>query len=532
MTYFIEVIYTLYLFFSGYFLILANNSGNRYSAISIALAYPLSAGITVMPILFAVMLGIKLHVQFVVAIELIKLFVLFLVWVGKVTRLRERLNFHDSWTMLVLVLGIIGFGSIFDTWITNDSAIFALYSKSILIGTVSAFPQVGVVSYGFFWAALNAAYTSLSAHTFAVSISVAYGVSFSVFLYQTTKILTARHSRGTWVNQKWQKEMFWLFVFSTPMWLIMSIYAHSNLISATYLFFLFVCVSLGRMFGGARGLQLMLVFVFATSFGLARMENGLILSIVLSIMFFKSNQFGSKVRGVISYSILLLMAWYGYVFLASIRYHDVILNPIFAAVILASLIALFILMKVGMRLPYKVRSAFSQKIIIAICAFVLVILFTIAPSHGWLSIKSMTTNLFLFAGKWGVFWWMVAITIFIHTFWNSNFVERRRPELGLVFLIGIVIISVIIALSFFRGSYRVGYGDSGNRLMVMAFPFFVIYLYHSYACINFNQIRSRVIGGGFGRTISKVLPQQLLKLPLIEGWCVFIEKEFFKRRQT
>lgn len=529
MPYIIEVIYTLHLFFSGYFLILAYNPDNRYSAISIALAYPLSAGITVMPILFAVMLEIELRVQFVVALELIKLFVLFLVWIGKVSRLRERLNFHDSWSMLVLVLGIISFGSIFDTWITNDSAIFALYSKSILLGTVSAFPQVGVVSYGVFWAALNAAYTSLSAHTFAVSISVAYGVSCSVLVYQSTKILTARHLRSTCANQKWQKGMFWLLVFSTPMWPIMSIYAHSNLISATYLFFLFICISLGRLFGGARGLQLILVFVFATSFGLARMENGLILSIVLSILFFKSNQFDSKVRGIISYSILLLMAWYGYVFLASIRYHDVILDPLFTVVILVSLIALFVLMKIGMKLPCKVRSIFSQKIIIAMCAFVLAILFIIAPSHGWLSIKSMAINLFLFAGNWGVFWWLVAIAIVTHEFRNSNFVEGARAELGLVFLIGVVVISVIIALSFFRVPYRVGYGDSGNRLMVMAFPFFVIYLYHSYLFTNFNLIRS--IGNGV-RCISKVLPQQWLKLSFIEDWFVFIGKKFFKKRQT
>lgn len=511
---YIEIIYTLYLFFFGYFLILAYSPDNRYSAISIALAYPLSAGITVMPILFAVILELELRPQFVVAVEVIKLLVLFLVWIGKSSRLREIFSFNAIWLMMVLFLGAISIGSILDPWITNDSAIFALYSKSILSGTVSAFPQVGVVSYGVFWAALNAAYLSLGAQAFSVSISLAYGVSCSVLLYQSTKILVARHSGNACVYEKWLKVLFWLVVLSTPMYLINHIYAHSNLISATYLFFLFIVISLGRQFCSARGLQLILVFVFATSFGLARMENGLVLSIVLSILFFQSDLFDSKIRGAISFSIFLLIAWYGYVFLASIKYHDVILDPLFTVVILVSLIALFVLMKIGIKLPYKVRSVFSQKIIIAMCAFILTILFIIAPIHGWISIKSMVINLFLFAGHWGVFWWLVAIAIVTHKFRNTNFVEGARAELGLIFLIGIVVISVIIALSFFRVPYRVGYGDSGNRLMVMAFPFFVIYLYHSYLFTNFNLIRS--IGNGV-RCISKVLPQKWLKLPFIEG---------------
>ena len=505
---YIEVIYTLYIFFFGYFLILAYSPDNRYSAISIALAYPLSAGITVMPILFAVIIELELRPQFVVAVELIKLLVLFLVWIGKSSRLRKVFSFNASWLNIVLFLGSISIGSILDPWITNDSAIFALYSKSILSGTVSTFPQVGVVSYGAFWAALNAAYLSLSAQAFSVSISLAYGVSCSVLLYQSTIILVARHTGNVCAHEKWLKALFWLVVLSTPMYLINHIYAHSNLISATYLFFLFIVISLGGLFCGARGLQLILVFVFAASFGLARMENGLILSIVLSILLFNSNQFDSKVREIISYSILMLMAWYGYVLLASFKYHDVILDPLFTVIIIASLIALFALMNIGMKLPCKVRSVFSPKIIIAMCAFVLTVLFIVAPSHGWISIKSMVMNLFQFAGHWGVFWWLVAIAIVTHKFRRTNFVEGARAEHGLIFLIGVVVISVIIALSFFRVPYRVGYGDSGNRLMVMAFPFFVIYLYHSCLFTNFNLIRS--IGNGV-RCISKVLQQQWLK---------------------
>ena len=487
---YIEIGYTLYLFFFGYFLILAYNPGNRYSAICISLAYPLSAGITVMLILFAVILEIELRPQFLVAVETIKLFFPPLVWIGKSSRQSEKLNFNAKWSMIAVFLAIISFSSILDPWITNDSAIFALYSKSILNGTVGAFPQVGVVSYGVFWAALNAAYSSLSGHSFAVSISVAFGVSFSVFLYHTTNALTVRHVRSTSTNNKWLKGLFWLAVLSTPMLPIMGIYAHSNLISATYIFFLFICISQGHLFRRTRGLQLMLVFVFATSFGLARMENGLIYSVILSILVFQCSQFDSKIRGVISYSIFLLVVWYGYVFLASTRYNDVILNPLFTIIILVSLVVLFVLMKVGLRLPYKARSVFSPKFIIAICAFVLAILFIIAPSNGWLSIKSMGTNLFLFAGNWGAFWWLVAITIAIKELRNSNFNEGGRRALGLVFLIGVVLVSIIIALSFFRVPYRVGYGDSGNRLMVMVFPFFVIYLYHSFLFTISNLTRS------------------------------------------
>jgi hypothetical protein len=505
---YIAVIYTLYHFFFGYFLIIAHSPDNRYSAISIALAYPLSAGITVMPILFAVILELELRPQIVVAVELIKLVVLFLVWNGTTSRLREVFRLNPNWLNIVLFLGSISIGSVLDPWITNDSAIFALYSKAILSGTVSTFPQVGVVSYGAFWAALNAAYLSLSAQAFSVSISLAFGVSCSVLLYQVAVILVTRHSGTECAQDKWLKALFWILVLSTPMYLINHIYAHSNLISATYLFFLFIVISFGGLFSGARGLQLILVFVFAVSFGLARMENGLLLSIALSILLFNSNQFDLKVRKIISYSILFLMAWYGYVFLASFKYHDVILNPLYTVIIIASLIALFALMNIGMKLRCKVRSVFSPKIIIAICALVLTILFIVAPNHGWISIKSMLMNLFLFAGHWGVFWWLVAIAIITQKFRRSNIVESAPAEHGLIFLLGVVVVSVIIALSFFRVPYRVGYGDSGNRLMLMAFPFFVIYLYHSCLFTNLNLDRS--IGNGV-RCISKVLPQQWLK---------------------
>jgi hypothetical protein len=475
---YINIAYTIFLFISGYLLIRVFRISEKSYKTYVALSYPFSAGLTAILVLIPIMLDFELTASLVISVEVAKTALILIIWRIRfffLDRIGGRGADFSANRMLVALLLIVTSGSLLSPFITNDSAIFALYSKAILNGTVNAFPQVGVTSYGVFWAALNAAYSTLSGESVTVSISTAFGLSLILLVYQSATQRNKSEPEREADASRFRDTLLWTALLSTPMLFLMMVYPHSNLISSFYLFSIYILVSQGYTFSVTKSMHNVIIAVMICGFGMARMENGLILSLLLPIMAAHHIQFYSRLRLAIDLSICLLVIWYGYIYIASTKYSDVILNPMYTGFIIFSLfIGSFIARMVSNGNSIVSRLFYLHNSILICCVFI-TLFFIVSPTRGFTSLSSLAVNLFFLEGRWGLCWWIVAVIAIIEKIAPSE----RSEEIGqnILLTIGLVLVCVILMLSFFREPYRVGYGDSGNRLMIMCFPFFLVYTY-------------------------------------------------------
>jgi hypothetical protein len=463
---------SIWFFVSGCIALLGRSSdATGLSAFS--LAYPLSTIFTVVCILPFIVLGIELHIANIFFIEMFKLvLVIFLIkyWVKK------KLRYIAVFSLFIICAGYVV------PWITNDSAMFALYSKAIINGTVAKYPQVGVPSYGVYLPALNAVYSVITGTAFHTTISASFGLSLMAMIYQSincvinSEIMKIRKSLFV---------MYWLFLITTPIFFISLRYVHSNLISAYFIFALFFLLLPDHKYSISkldRAYAFGIPFLLIIGLGLARVENGLIIFALIVVMYAKYSQLrGAERLGGIA-GILFVGGYYFYIHKVTQAYHDIILKEWSSLLLLLLLFVLIV--------PYSMPSLFelvkrwvSNRLIIILCILLSLCSLLCFPDHGFESLKNLFLNLFLFKGRWSIFWHIGFISIVyyinqaVHDEWKSH-------EIITAFItITVILATLVFLLGYFRTPFRLGYGDSANRLMLSLYPFVSVVIFHTVSAV-------------------------------------------------
>jgi hypothetical protein len=100
--------------------------------------------------------------------------------------------------------------------------------------------------------------------------------------------------------------------------------------------------------------------------------------------------------------------------------------------------------------------------------------FILKPSHIWTNVASIASNMF-HNGRWGMFWYFALLLAFFSILLpkipNEDFFRTNI----LSFFI------ILIDLGGFRSSFRLGWSDSANRMLVHIVPLLVFYLTMKYA---------------------------------------------------
>lgn len=258
-----------------------------------------------------------------------------------------------------------------------------------------------------------------------------------------------------------------LALFSTYFIVFQFFYINTNTISALYLF---VAVS-AFWLGLIEDKRSWLVFgmLALLGFSLARTEAPLFaLVFLLLVVGVDRIPYRVRLRATLPYAILLIL-WYLYL-LWRMGDGTQILNPERTLVILVALVGFgfFILISEGRWIKGKILP-YLPWIMIGALLLILLSMVLLKPGHMKDSVYYIFMNMLGF-GWWGITWLVISILYMI---------SLKGPSLPYegIFSYGIPsFFSLVVALSFFRVPYRLGWGDSANRMMVHILPIIALYL--------------------------------------------------------
>ncbi len=100
--------------------------------------------------------------------------------------------------------------------------------------------------------------------------------------------------------------------------------------------------------------------------------------------------------------------------------------------------------------------------------------FVIKPSHIWTNVVMIASNMF-HNGRWGMFWYFVLLLTFL------SILLPKMPNEGFYTKNLLSFFIILIDLGGLRSSFRLGWSDSANRMLIHITPLIVFYLTLKYA---------------------------------------------------
>jgi hypothetical protein len=258
-----------------------------------------------------------------------------------------------------------------------------------------------------------------------------------------------------------------LVLFSTFFIVFQIFYIHNNLISAVYLFIGVSAFWLAPV--EDKNSWVMLGVLALLGFSLARNEAP-IFALIFLVPVISAGQipYRIRLRSILPYLVTLIL-WYSYL-LARMGAGTKILDPEKTLVIIGALAAFGILVIFSEHqwikrflLPHLPR------IMLGALLLLLVLMAIQKPEHMKFSVYAFIKN-FLGYGWWGITW---IIFSFLLVF---SLAAPRIPREE-IFFYGITsFVSTLLALSYFRNPYRLGWGDSANRMFTHVLPILILYV--------------------------------------------------------
>jgi hypothetical protein len=255
--------------------------------------------------------------------------------------------------------------------------------------------------------------------------------------------------------------------FSTYFIVFQFFYVHNSLISAGYLFLAVASFWLGAQEEN----QCWMVpgMVALLGFSLARNEAP-IFALIFLVLVISADRipYQTRLRTILPYLSLVIL-WYVYL-LARMGAGTKILNPEKTLFIIAALVACGALVLIS-KLEWVQRwlLPYLPQVMLGGLALMLAAMVIIKPGHMMISIWITMRNT-LEVGGWGITW-----SLFGFLFVLS--VAGPRVPWDKLFFYGIFsFLFLLMGIVFFRNPFRLGWGDSGNRMLTHILPIIVLYI--------------------------------------------------------
>ena len=368
-------------------------------------------------------------------------------------------------TMALVFLGVLILASQYNLSIAStDSIIYIVTGRRIPYEGFSQSVMVELADRGGFLPLLQSASVFLG-DDYIFAAQPAFGLSLAgIYFYLTQRIL------GHLLNDKRLalslSILSGLVLFSTYFVVFQTFYIHTNIICAVYLF-LSVC---GFWLASVEEKDSWVIvgMISLLGFSLARLESPVFALPFLVLLI----SWGKIPYRILLVSILpyltYLIIWYLYL---SRGVGDVDLTldqPRTLAVIgvLAACIILVLFSKVNWIKRWVLPHL--PMIMLGVLVLVVAIMFIQKPEHMYTSMKVILKNV-LESGRWGITWVVFSFLVFISLFWPGSLREAY-------FFYGISsFLLLLLAISYFRVPYRVGWGDSANRMLTHILPILILY---------------------------------------------------------
>jgi hypothetical protein len=402
------------------------------------------------------------------------------------------LNFtikYDTTRQLPHIAGILaGAGGILYLLSSLDLAIFSYDStRQILtarmIGMRGVFEPISVTefsSWGSFLV-LSHAPAGYFGKDFFPMLHPAMALSFFLFFTQTSF-----HFLGQAIPTTKKRTIIAiavsLAVFSTYFMLFHSFYVHNNLMTSFFLFMSVVALHQVKV-------NTEFVWKFVATCALLgtcflRTEAPLYAAIIIGAAWLWRRIPTITIRQITAIVAIPVIAWYIFL-IVNMGQEGVILSPVKAMMAVAPLsillLAMFTLNDGHVDLLRKPSVLFTAVMAMTIMGA----LFAAKPDHMARSFMVILHNLHNH-GRWGI-GWHVATALAIVTFCFRPVKKDHHWIFGVLALSGWLILS----LSFFRTPYRIGWGDSANRMFVHLYPLAYFWVLLNFAAGGKISVRTQ-----------------------------------------
>lgn len=260
-----------------------------------------------------------------------------------------------------------------------------------------------------------------------------------------------------------------VLIASSYFWIFQSFYIHNSLPASLWLSTLVMCWWLYyRTFSKQ---YLALALCGAIGFLLQRTETPLVLAIVFVCgMGLYGSQAPKQTRQLVYYVALASIIWYLFI-IFSIGSGSDILSPGKVLLLLAPLIAYSFLLYTTDVSQFSSLTTILEHMPIMMTlgsVFLLCVAVMYEPVHMTESLSSVLANLSRH-GRWGALWYAVVFLLSVSLFY--------KPFKGERYWVGILVtyLCLIFMLALARIPYRVGWGDSANRMMTHFLPLLFCY---------------------------------------------------------
>lgn len=348
---------------------------------------------------------------------------------------------------------------------STDSIIYILTGRRIPYEGFSQSVMVELADRGAFLPLLQSASVFLG-DDYIYAAQPAFGLSLAgIYFYLSHRILGHLHSDKRLALTL--SILSGLVLFSTYFVVFQTFYIHTNLICAVYLF-LSVC---GFWLASVEGEDSwMIVGMLAlTGFSLARLESP-VFALVFLVLLISYGKIPYRIRlvSILPYLISLII-WYFYL-LRGVGDVDLTLDQTRILAIIGALAAVIFLV-IFSEVNWIKRWVLPHLPKIMLGVLVLVVAFMVIqkPEHMYTSMKVTLKNV-LESGRWGITWVVFAL-LFLISLFRPGFLREEYFFYGISsFLL------LLLAISYFRVPYRVGWGDSANRMLVHILPTISLYV--------------------------------------------------------
>lgn len=466
-----QLAYVLLFYCSG-MVILANclPETKPYKTLISTLALPIGLSFFVISIAFCLVIPDR-FAKVTLAVGMLALLATFTVHALRTTRL---LNLLISPMLGILVFATVIFHQLNITVLSYDSFFFLQQSQFInhyqSLVTPGITTPANLASYPIFMSIVHALTLPFS-QNFFWSIQPIIAIVFIGCFFTLMQLVQQQLDLKSGVNLLYSA-LFTLALFSSYFMIFQFFYVNGNLASALYIF-LFLTLSYYALVTD-KDCWLIPAFIALTAFMFLRIESPLFASLFLICLVGVKGQRSKLLSRLLLSHFVITVSWFGFL---SIYAPSGILSFIPAVTMISGLAAvnLYYFFFAGRMFPFVNKE--MPVIIMSVMLILLLGCYALKTAHIHTSYNKMLANMRL--DWWGWIW------IFVLSFGPLlACLKRRLPyEQYLSMMLPLFVFSLIV-VSFFRATpYRLGWGDSGNRMLTHILPVAMFYI----------SIKSRVL---------------------------------------
>lgn len=244
---------------------------------------------------------------------------------------------------------------------------------------------------------------------------------------------------------------------------------HTGMISALFLF-LFAMHWLWYI-ESKKDFHIFFAYFALLGFSLMRIESPLIAFVFLALFLDSCDVSLRKKQTFMGSFLGIFLIWYSFLLFHISTEHDLLGPTEIKIMLLFCSVGLILVSLLKLNSFQKIFKYLVKNIILI---FILCILGLIVykPTHMLISFSRIIQNLFV-TGSWGLCWYFL-VTLFVYL--NYVVKKSRLKELDFILIVSAVYFLFTYAIVITRVPYRLGEGDSANRMILHIFPLVVFYI--------------------------------------------------------